>query len=152
VNIYKKHSNNRSVGWSCWHFEWCSKYRYKIFSLSQDKNLCSIFLKEGAKKYGFEILDLEVDRNHVHVIVSLPLTMNQIEAIGLLKGYTSHCLFKMLLRLKKVYPRGHLWSPGKFIGSVGHITLEKAKQYIEEHHAKFLVLCIESMESYLVTK
>ncbi|TAL58391.1 MAG: response regulator transcription factor, partial [Nanoarchaeota archaeon] len=28
------------------------------------------------------------------------------------------------------------WSPGKFVASIGHITLEKAKQYLEAHHAK----------------
>ncbi|MBU0457653.1 MAG: hypothetical protein KKD75_05905, partial [Nanoarchaeota archaeon] len=37
---------------------------------------------------------------------------------------------------RKLYPRGHLWSPGKFAASIGHITLEKAKAYLEAHHAK----------------
>ena len=37
---------------------------------------------------------------------------------------------------EKYYKKKHLWSPGKFMGSVGHITLEKAKQYLEAHHAK----------------
>lgn len=142
MNIYKKHTNNRSVGWSSWHFEWCTKYRYKIFSIEKDKNLCSIFLREGAKRYGFKILDLEVDSNHIHILASLPLTMNPIDAIGKLKGYTSKLLFQSLPRLRIIYSRGHLWSPGKFVGSLGHITLEKAKLYIEEHHAKILVLLI----------
>jgi len=139
VNIYKKHTNNRSVGWSSWHFEWCTKYRYKIFTLQEDKNLCAIFIKEGAKRYGFEVIDLEVDNNHIHILASLPLTMSPIEAIGKLKGYTSKLLFYSLPRLRKVYIRGSLWSPGKFVGSIGHITLEKAKSYIEEHHAKILI-------------
>ena len=142
MNIYKKHANNRSVGWSCWHFEWCTKYRYKIFTFEKDKNLCSIFLREGAKRYSFEILDLEVDNNHVHVLASLPLRMNPIDVVGHLKGFTSTCLFIALPRLGKVYEKGHLWSPGKFVASVGHITLEKAKVYIEEHHAKILVIII----------
>jgi len=62
--------------------------------------------------------------------------MTPVEALHLLKGYTSRCLFISIDHLKRLYPKKHLWSPGKFIGSVGHITLEKAKQYIETHHAK----------------
>lgn len=96
-------------------------------------------MKEGAKKYGFEIFDLEVDTIHVHVLASLPLTMSPIDAIGKLKGYTSKLLFCSLPRLRIIYSHGHLWSPGKFIGSLGHITLDKSKTYIEEHHAKILV-------------
>ena len=138
MNLYKRNKHNRSVGWSTWHFQWCTKYRYKIFSLEKDKKLCSIFLYEGAKRYGFEVLDLEVDVDHVHVLVSLPLSISPNDAIGLLKSYTSRCLFIELPKLNKIYPRGSLWSPGKFIGSIGHITLEKAKNYIEEHHAKLL--------------
>ena len=83
-------------------------------------------------------MDLEVDVDHVHVLVSLPLSISPNDAIGLLKSYTSRCLFIELPKLNKINPIESLWSPGKFIGSIGHITLENAKNYIEEHHAKLL--------------
>jgi putative transposase len=93
-------------------------------------------LHEAAKRYNFELLDCEVDVDHVHVVVSLPLTMRPTVAVNYLKGYTAKCLFKQFPRLRKYYKKAHLWSPGKFMGSVGHITLEKANQYLEAHHAK----------------
>ena len=135
-NIYQQNTHNRSVGWSTWHIQWCTKYRYKIFYTSEYKNLCTILLHEAAQKHGFIILDCEVDINHVHVIASLPLTMTPIDAVQKMKGITAKALFQELPHLRRLYKKGHLWSPGKFVGSIGHITLEKAKQYIESHHAK----------------
>jgi len=47
-------------------------------------------------------------------------------------------LFQLVPNFRKRYRKGHLWSQGKFVASVGHITLERAKQYLEDHHAKAL--------------
>jgi REP element-mobilizing transposase RayT len=96
-------------------------------------------LYDAAKRHGFTIVDCEVDVNHVHVVASLPLTMTPLEALQCMKGSTAKGLFVLLPQLRILYKRGHLWSPGKFVGSIGHITLEKAKQYLEAHHAKALL-------------
>ncbi len=136
MDIYRKNAYKHSVGWSTWHLEWCTKYRYKIFCSEERRNLCKIFLQESAKRYNFTIFDCEVDVDHVHILVSLPLTMTPLDALQKIKGYTAKCIFIELPILRKLYKRGHLWSPGKFVGSVGHITLEKAKKYLETHHAK----------------
>jgi len=139
MSIYRQHAHNRSVGWSTWHLEWCTKYRYKIFYDETLRNLCKIFLYEAAKRHRFTIMDCEVDYDHVHVIVSLPLSMSPSKALGILKGCSARGLFKEVSHFHRMYPKGHLWSPGKFIGSIGHITLEKAKQYLEAHHAKDII-------------
>lgn len=136
MDIYQQHSQNRSVGWSTWHLQWCTKYRYKIFYNLEYRNLCKIFLYECAKRHNFTIFDCEVDIDHVHVIASLPLTMTPSNAAKLLKGNTARGMFKEIPHLSTIYRKRHLWSPGKFIGSVGHITLDKAKEYLKAHHAK----------------
>ena len=79
---------------------------------------------------------MEVDVNHVHVIVALPMTMSPTKALQLLKGFSSWLVFRLVPKLRHRYPKGHLWSPGKFAASVGHITLENAKKYLDDHHAK----------------
>jgi putative transposase len=135
-NLYRQNAFNRSIGWSTWHLEGCTKYRYKVFRNLKYKNLCIILLYESAKRHKFTILDCEVDVDHVHVIASLPLGMTPLQAVHKMKGYTSKCLFLLRPSLRKDYKKKHLWSPGKFVGSVGHITLEKAKRYLSAHHAK----------------
>jgi REP element-mobilizing transposase RayT len=62
--------------------------------------------------------------------------MTPADAVHKLKGMSAKGLFQQLPHLRRLYKKGSLWSPGKFMGSVGHITLEKAKKYIEAHHAK----------------
>ena len=136
MNIYQQHTHAHSVGWSTWHFEWCTKYRYKVFRQDYIKNICVIAIRETAKRYHIDILDMEVDIDHVHVIASIPLTMTPPKAVQLLKGCSARILFRLVPNLRKRYRKGHLWSPGKFMASIGHITLEKAKKYLEEHHAK----------------
>ena len=133
---YRRFAHNRSIGWSTWHIQWCTKYRYKVFSNFEYKNLCTILLYESAKRHKFTILDCEVDIDHVHVIASLPLSMTPLHAVNMMKGYTAKCLFVLIPQLRNYYKKGELWSPGKFVGSVGHITLDKAKKYIEAHHTK----------------
>lgn len=137
MNTYKQHANIRSVGWSQWHLQWCTKYRYKIFSQKR-RDLCKTFLQEAAKRHNIVIHDYEVDKDHVHVVASIPLTMTPMKAANVFKGYTARMLFLACPELRKIYRNGHLWSPGKFMGSIGHITLEKAKKYLEAHHTKLL--------------
>ncbi len=133
---YKNYRHSHTVGWCDLHLQFCTKYRYKIFSNAKYKNLCKILIVECCKRHNLTYLDCEVDVDHVHVLVSIPLTMAPTHSLNLVKGYVSHCMFILCPDLVKIYPRGHLWSHGKFAGSVGHITLEKAMTYLENHYLK----------------
>ena len=138
------YSNNfdhqHSTGKSTWHVEWCTKYRYKLFKSLYHKNICMIALDEAAKKIGVILLEKEVQPEHIHLVVELPLTIAPTNAIGKMKGLSAKIIFVLRPKLRLRYPKGHLWSSGKFMVSVGYITLEKAKEYVknqEVHHAKY---------------
>ena len=111
----------------------------KVPAEQTPKAFCELVIEEAAKRAKIDVIDLEVDVDHVHVIANLPMTMNPTKALQMLKGFSARVVFKLVPNLKKLYIRGHLWSPGKFAASVGHITLEKAKIYLETHHAKALL-------------
>src|SRR3989338_1545554 len=136
MSIYQQNTHAHSIAWSTWHFEWCTKYWYNIFRQDYIKNLCLIAISEAAKKNKIEIMEIEVDVDHIHLIASIPLTMAPSKALNLIKGFSAYLLFKIVPNLRLRYRKGHLWSKGKFAASVGHITLENAKKYLEEHHAK----------------
>src|SRR3989338_2783664 len=144
MTIYQDNTYKHGVGWSIWHLEWVTKYRHKIFKDEELQKLCGIFFEEVAKRYRMDIKDYEVQPDHVHLLVHLRPSMSPSQAVGLIKGYSSKLLFMSAeQKLKKYYwlPKGRrsLWGDGKFIASVGFITLEKAKQYVENqkaHHAK----------------
>jgi len=136
MSIYQQNAHAHSVAWSTWHFEWCTKYRYKMFKQSYLKNFCLIAIQEAAKRYNIELFEIEVDIDHVHIIASIPLTMVPSKALNLIKEFSAYLMFRLVPNLRKRYKKGHLWSKGKFMASVGHITLENAKKYLEEHHTK----------------
>ena len=136
--IYENNTKAHSVGWSSYHFQWCTKYRYKIFRKDKLKNICLIALIEAAKRHKITIEEIDIESDHVHMIVMMPLTMSVSKALNLLKGFSSKLIFELCPKLKLRYPKGHLWTKGKFAGSIGHITLEVAKEYVknqEAHHA-----------------
>lgn len=136
MDTYRRHGHAHSIGWSTWHLQWCTKYRYKIFITQQLRELCLIAIYDAAKRHRIEIVDAECDTNHVHVIVSLPLTMTPSFAVMVLKGSSARVILHEAPQIQRLYKGKCLWSPGKFMGSIGHITLDKAKQYLEAHHAK----------------
>ncbi len=109
-----------------------------IFKHDKLKNICLVALQESAKKHNINLEEIDIEPDHVHMIVKLPLTMSVSKALQLLKGTSSRIIFGLCPNLRLRYPKGHLWSKGKFAGSIGHITLEVAKEYVknqEAHHA-----------------
>lgn len=136
MDIYRSNTHAHSIGWNTWHFEWCTKYRYKLFRNGYINNLCLIAIQEAAKRHNIGIVDAEVDVDHIHIIASLPMNMAPTNALHLVKGFSSKLIFTLVPNFRKRYPKGNLWSPRKFAAYVGHITLENAKKYLEDHHAK----------------
>jgi putative transposase len=138
MSFYSENRHAHSVGWSTWHFEWCTKYWYNVFTRNRLKSFCKTALTESAIRYKIKVIEIEVDVDHMHVIVSLSMTLAPTTALNFLKGMSARIIFQLVPNLPKRYPRGHLWSPGKFAASIGPITLEGAKKYLEDHHAKMI--------------
>ena len=134
-------AHQHTEGRSTWHIEWCTKYRYKIFNSDNSKKICVIALEEAAKKAKVVLLEREVEPEHLHLIAEIPLTVAPVKAIMKLKSVSAKIIFALMPKLRFRYPRGSLWSTGKFAISVGNITLENAKEYVKNqraHHAKSL--------------
>jgi len=55
---------NHCVGENLYHFEWCTKYRYKMFRKSENKKLCETVLNEVAERHGIKIDELSVMPEH----------------------------------------------------------------------------------------
>ena len=141
---YSDHKYRHGLGWNICHMQWVTKYRYRVFSDLKLKNLLLVLLEEASKRHKFQLLELEVQPDHVHALVALRPSMPPSFALQIMKGYSSRMLYILEEhKLEKWYYKTDkersLWGEGKFMGSVGHITLEKAKEYLEKqetHHAK----------------
>ena len=134
-NNYEKYEH--SVGKMMMHLEWCTKYRYKMFGKFEYRNLVLACIRRAASLHGIKIIEINVQPEHVHCIVSFDFTFSASKVLQLLKGISAKLFFEYHERARLRYPRGHLWSRGKFASSVGFVQLETVQNYVRnqsEHH------------------
>jgi putative transposase len=111
---------------------WKPKYAKDPFKFDLVRKDCEQFLREIAQQYGFEIYELHVMPDHVHLFVEIPPTMCVSKALQLFKGISSYKLFRKHPWLRRHFRKGHFWSPGKFFRSVGNVTADVIKNYITQ--------------------
>ena len=139
----KYERSSHAVGVSMWHFEWCTKYRYKMFGKEDQRNLIAGCIRRAASMHEIKIIELNVQPDHVHCVVAIKLSISPTYALQILKGGSARLFFQFNERARLRYPKGHLWSPGKFAASLGFIQLETAKNYVRSqdvHHSGSLAL------------
>ncbi|MBU4086369.1 MAG: IS200/IS605 family transposase [Nanoarchaeota archaeon] len=126
-----------SVGVMMLHLEWKPKYGYKMFKKEDQKNLASACIRRAASLHGIKIIVLSVMPEHVHTEVQVSLSMSASKVLLILKGLSAKLFFEHNKKARLRYPKGHLWSRGKFAASVGFVQEERVRNYIlnqEEHH------------------
>ena len=128
-NLYRRKAHN--VGISMWHLQWCTKYRYKMFEQERLRSFCEVAIKECCTKNNIKIIALNVQPDHVHLIVNLPRGMTDMKALNLIKGFSAFLLFKLEPNFRKRYPKGRLWSPSSFSATVGYTELETVIEYVK---------------------
>jgi putative transposase len=78
-----------------------------------------------------EVLELNIQPDHVHLVCSIPPKLSVSDYMGILKGKTAIMLFKSYPSLqKKPYWGNHFWSRGYFVSTVG-VDEERVKRYVK---------------------
>ncbi|MDP3103234.1 MAG: IS200/IS605 family transposase [Candidatus Methanoperedens sp.] len=128
-NRSKKYKTDNHLVYSCqYHVIFCPKYRRSVLVDGIDKRLKELIISKESE-YGYEVLDMEVMPDHVHLILDVNPKVGIFTVVSRIKGYTSHELRNEFSSLKSRIPT--LWTQSKFISSVGAVTLEVVKKYIE---------------------
>jgi putative transposase len=112
-----------------YHVIFCPKYRRKVLVGEIANDLKDIFYNV-AKERDFEIKALEIMPDHVHLFISLDPRLPLHETIRYLKWRSSRILREKYPKLKIRIPS--LWTRSYFCCSVGNISDEAVKRYIEE--------------------
>ena len=128
-NKQKEYHSTETTVFSCqYHVVFCPKFRRPVLEEAIGERI-----KEIAPAYceslGCQIMDLEVMPEHVHMLIDIPPTYAPRNLIARLKGFLSHELRIEFPRLKSRLPS--LWSRSCFISSVGAVSLEVVKRYID---------------------
>ncbi len=76
---------------------------------------------------------METDNNHIHYMIETEPTMSISKAVDLIKNYTTYNIWKKHTEyLKNHFWKEHtFWTDGYFACSVGNVSEEMLKQYIE---------------------
>ena len=123
-----KHSNTTIFNIS-YHIIWCPKYRRKVL-VNEVEDRLKTLLVEKAKEIGCEISIQEVMPDHVHIFIKTKPTLAPHYIVQQLKGYTSRILRNEFPKLKSRIPT--LWTRSYYCESIGHISEEVVKKYIED--------------------
>ena len=118
-----------------YHLVWCVKYRHKILIGSVENRLKEM-LYQIALDNEFEILQMESDFDHIHLLISCKPQHYIPNIVKALKGNSARFLFKEFPELKSKLWNGHLWNPSYFVSTVGDINEEQIKEYIKSQKVK----------------
>jgi len=125
--------SNTSIHNVAYHLIWCPKYRRKVLVEKVEKRLMQL-LKQKAKENGWVIDTMEIMPDHVHIFVKANPVASPHWIVQQFKGYTSNILRKEFPELKSKLPT--LWTRSYYCESVGHISEDTIKKYIEDQKGK----------------
>ena len=124
-----EYKSNNNIVYSCkYHVVFCPKYRRKILIDGIDVRFKEI-AQTVADELHFEILEMEVMPDHVHMLLEVDPQFGIHKAVKRIKGRSSHDLRAEFPSINKRIPT--LWTNSYFVSTVGGAPLSIVKQYIE---------------------
>ena len=122
--------------WHCqYHIVWVPKYRYKVLSGEigiEVKNCIRAFSERKECK----IVELNVQIDHVHLLVMIPPKISIPGYMGMIKGRTA---IRVLNKFKKMkqnpYWGNKFWARGYCVDTVG-LDFEMIRKYVKHQEQK----------------
>jgi putative transposase len=115
-----------------YHLVWCPKYRKAILTGEVAAGL-DTELRHLAQSNRWTIHSLAIQPDHVHLFLSAPPAIAPSQIANTLKGASARTLFKQYPALKQELWDGHLWSRSFYVGSVGDMSEDVVRRYLEAH-------------------
>ena len=117
--------------WCCqYHYVWSTKYRFKILTgkVAQEVERC---VRAFSEQQGCEIIEINIQVDHVHLIVMIPPKIRVSDFMGTIKGRTAIRIFNKFRKLKqKPYWGNHFWSRGYCVDTIG-LDSEMIRKYVK---------------------
>jgi len=114
-------SYSHGFGQSLYHVVLSPYKRFRMFRRSDIRKELESILLEIADRHGFQIYEMSIEEDHVHIFLSHRPSQSIAEVIQYLKGASSRELREVFPELKG-YDENHLWSAGKCFRPIGEIT------------------------------
>jgi putative transposase len=103
-----------------YHVVWIPKYRRRILNSGVKEYLKKLWPKILKGIPGVEMLEQNIQVDHIHTIIIIPPKYSVSDVIGRIKGQSASKLRKKFKWLEKVYWKENVvWSPGYFVSTIG---------------------------------
>lgn len=137
ISVSYRTSHAHCLGEANYHLQLTPKYRRAVFSNVQVKKACEKSLRNVALRLGIELAALEFGPEHTHLFVCNCRKYSVSQLAHRLKGASSRELReKYAEQLKHMHLGDSFWSDGYFFESVGRVTSETVRFYIERQQGK----------------
>ena len=114
-----------------YHIVWVCKYRRRILNPGVCGYIRKILPKLLRSMPGVNLETIGFDKDHLHMVMSIPPKYSISDVMGRLKSQSASRLRDHFSWLTKVYWNENIvWSPGYFVSSVG-LDEKTIKQYVE---------------------
>ena len=125
------------VGGSNYHIQLTPKYRRRIFNRRHVRELVKAIFRMKLRRMGIGIGAIEFGPDHVHMFLTDCGKYNVPTIIRHIKGFSSWYLRKNYWDMVKGMLWGRaFWSRGYFFESIGRVTMNTVKFYIERQQRK----------------
>ena len=121
-----------------YHVVWVPKYRYRILT-GAVAELMDRDIRTLCEWKDVEVLELNIQPDHIHALFSIPPKIAISTFMGFLKGKLAIKVMKSYPRLrKKPYWGNHFWARGYFVNTVGlnEDLIRRYVKYQEEHERR----------------
>lgn len=118
-----------------YHVVFCPKYRYRILKDGVAEYTRQQIYQLLRQKEGVEALELNVQVDHIHLVLWIPPKYAVSDLMGYLKGKLATRLFRQYERLGRSFWGRHLWGRGYCVSTVG-VNEEQIRHYVRWQEKK----------------
>ena len=127
---YDLQTGAHSVYALCFHFIVVAKYRKKIFDPSIAARLKQLVILIS-QSHKVEIVEQEIDLDHIHILFRCSPTINLPKYIRVLKSSTAQSLRHEFPQICHQLWGKAFWSPSYFLATTGQGNLDVLRKYVE---------------------
>lgn len=118
-----------------YHIVFCPKYRFRLLKDEFAEYVRQQIYQLCRQKDDIEVLELNIQPDHVHLVISLPPKYSVSEFVGFLKGKLALRLFHQYEQVARRYWGRPFWSRGYCVSTVG-LDEEKIRLYVRWQEAQ----------------
>ena len=121
--------------WHCqYHIVWVPKYRFRILEGKVATEVANC-IRAFTEQQHCEIVELNIQNDHVHLLVMVPPKVSISDYVGTIKGRTAIRVLNKFKNLKKKpYWGNHFWAKGYCVDTVG-LDAEMVRKYVKYQEA-----------------